>query len=120
MATEAATRVPGVFHLPPNTAFGVTGMANSSSPGTVEVFVDDVSKAKFTVQGVQDGNVQNVVLNSGNGKVSVTVTAGGKPAKLLSGHYDLAAKLNFFLVGSEWGTDNDYNDAVVILNWPLG
>ncbi|MFO1676329.1 fucose-binding lectin II, partial [Pseudomonas aeruginosa] len=24
------------------------------------------------------------------------------------------------LVGSEDGTDNDYNDAVVVINWPLG
>ena len=32
----------------------------------------------------------------------------------------LANELNFALVGSEDSTDNDYNDAVVVINWPLG
>ncbi|MGU5164028.1 fucose-binding lectin LecB, partial [Pseudomonas aeruginosa] len=44
----------------------------------------------------------------------------GRPSDLVSAQVILTNELNFALVGSEDGTDNDYNDAVVVINWPLG
>ncbi|SOE70048.1 Fucose-binding lectin II (PA-IIL) [Burkholderia sp. OK233] len=112
----------GIFNLPPNTAFGVTVLVNSAAVQTVSVFVDDASKpsATFTGSGTNDRNLQTQVLNSGKGRVRVTVEANGKQSKLGSRQVDIFQKAYFGLVASEDGTDNDYNDGLAILNWPLG
>ena len=44
------------------------------------------------------------------GKVRVVVTANGKPSKIGSRQVDIFKKTYFGLVGSEDGTDGDYND----------
>ncbi|RDK01650.1 hypothetical protein DLM46_16455 [Paraburkholderia lacunae] len=112
----------GIFNLPPNTAFGVTVLVNSAAVQTVSVFVDDASKpsATFTGSGTNDRNLQTQILNSGKGHVRVIVEANGKQSKLGSRQVDIFQKAYFGLVASEDGTDNDYNDGLVILNWPLG
>ncbi|MDH6146405.1 MULTISPECIES: fucose-binding lectin II [Paraburkholderia] len=112
----------GIFNLPPNTAFGVTVLVNSAAVQTVSVFVDDASKpsATFTGSGTSDRNLQTQILNSGKGRVHVIVEANGKQSKLGSRQVDIFQKAYFGLVASEDGTDNDYNDGLVILNWPLG
>ncbi|MFM0527402.1 fucose-binding lectin II [Paraburkholderia strydomiana] len=112
----------GVFNLPPNTSFGVTALVNSSAQQTIAVYVDDNQNpaATFQANGTQDKNLQTQVLNSGKGKVKVVVSANGKPSKLGSRQVDIFKKTFFGLVGSEDGTDNDYNDSLVVLNWPLG
>jgi hypothetical protein len=48
------------------------------------------------------------------------VEANGKQSKLGSRQVDIFQKAYFGLVASEDGTDNDYNDCLAILNWPLG
>ncbi|MGW6819834.1 amidohydrolase [Streptomyces sp. NPDC055005] len=112
----------GVFNLPPNIAFGVTALVNSSAQQTIEVFVDDNPKPAATFQGAgtQDANLNTQIVNSGKGKVRVVVTANGKPSKIGSRQVDIFKKTYFGLVGSEDGTDGDYNDGIAILNWPLG
>jgi hypothetical protein len=112
----------GVFNLPPNISFGVTALVNSASQQTIEVFVDDNPKpvATFQGSGTQDENLSTKIVNSGKGKVRVVVTANGKPSKIGSRQVDIFKKTYFGLVGTEDGTDNDYNDGIVVLNWPLG
>ncbi|KUY78038.1 fucose-binding lectin II [Burkholderia cepacia] len=112
----------GVFNLPPNIAFGVTALVNSSAQQTIEVFVDDNPKPAATFQGAgtQDANLNTQIVNSGKGKVRVVVTANGKPSKIGSRQVDIFKKTYFGLVGSEDGGDGDYNDGIAILNWPLG
>jgi len=112
----------GVFNLPANIAFGVTALVNSAAEQTITVYLDDnqTPAATFQGNGTQDKNLQTQVLNSGKGKVKVVVSANGKPSKLGSRQVDLFKKTYFGLVGSEDGTDNDYNDSLVVLNWPLG
>lgn len=112
----------GVFNLPANIAFGVTALVNSAAEQTIAVYVDDnpTPAATFQGNGTQDKNLQTQVLNSGKGKVKVVVSANGKPSKLGSRQVDIFKKTYFGLVGSEDGTDNDYNDSLVVLNWPLG
>ncbi|MFM0552154.1 fucose-binding lectin II [Paraburkholderia sediminicola] len=112
----------GIFNLPPNTAFGVTVLVNSAAVQTVSVYVDDASKpsATFTGSGTKDRNLQTQILNSGKGSVRVIVEANGKQSKLGSRQVDIFQKAYFGLVASEDGTDDDYNDGLVILNWPLG
>lgn len=52
--------------------------------------------------------------------MQIQVSVNGKPSDLVSNQTVLANKLNFAMVGSEDGTDNDYNDGIAVLNWPLG
>nr|WKF59282.1 hypothetical protein HUO10_003791 [Paraburkholderia busanensis] len=112
----------GWFNLPPNIRFGVTVLVNSAAEQTVKVFVDDPANpsATFKGAGVDDKNLQTQIINSGKGKVHVVVEANGKQSKLGSRQVDIFKKTYFGLVGSEDGGDDDYNDALVILNWPLG
>jgi hypothetical protein len=112
----------GIFNLPPNIAFGVTSLVNSAAQQTINVYVDDNPSpaATFEGNGTQDKNLQTQVLKSGKGKVRVVVSANGKNSKIGSRQVDIFKKTYFGLVGSEDGTDDDYNDSLVVLNWPLG
>ncbi|MCO1463186.1 fucose-binding lectin II [Burkholderia multivorans] len=121
-ATAGGGERDGVFNLPPNIAFGVTALVNSSAQQTIEVFVDDDPKPAATFQGAgtHNTNLNTQIVNSGNGKVRVVVTVNGKPSKIGSRQVDIFKKAYFGLVASEDGTDGDYNDGIAILNWPLG
>ncbi|MFW5218512.1 fucose-binding lectin LecB [Pseudomonas aeruginosa] len=111
----------GVFTLPANTRFGVTAFANSSGTQTVNVLVNNETAATFSGQSTNNAVIGTQVLNSGSsGKVQVQVSVNGRPSDLVSAQVILTNELNFALVDSEDGTDNDYNDAVVVINWPLG
>jgi hypothetical protein len=113
----------GTFKLPPNTRFGVTGLVNSATPQEIAVFIGDNPKP-YTLTGkpgTQDGQMGTVILESDStGVVRLTVTANGKQSKVMSRQVDLNQTIYFGLLGSEDGNDNDYNDCLAILNWPLG
>ncbi|WP_175956810.1 fucose-binding lectin II [Burkholderia sp. BCC0405] len=112
----------GTFNLPPNIKFGVTALTNAANDQTIDIYVDDNPKpvATFKGAGMQDQNLGTKVLDSGKGRVRVIVMANGKPSRLGSRQVDLFKKTYFGIVGSEDGTDDDYNDGIVFLNWPLG
>lgn len=56
-----------------------------------------------------------------SGKVRVEILSNGKPVKSTKFAYQIFDKEPGIAVfAAEDGTDNDYNDAIVILNWPLG
>ncbi len=52
---------------------------------------------------------------SGTGKVCIEIEGNGKPYKLR--YFDKI--LGTAIIGAENGTNNNYNDSVVFLNWPL-
>ncbi|WP_105132045.1 fucose-binding lectin II [Burkholderia sp. BE12] len=112
----------GLFNLPANIKFGVTALTNASNDQTIDIYVDDNPKpaATFKGAGVQDQNLGTKVLDSGKGRVRVIVTVNGKPSRLGSRQVDIFKKSFFGIVGSEDGADDDYNDGIVFLNWPLG
>ncbi|MDN7586111.1 fucose-binding lectin II [Burkholderia seminalis] len=112
----------GTFNLPPNIKFGVTALTNAANDQTIDIYIDDNPKpaATFKGAGVQDQNLGTKVLDSGKGRVRVIVMANGKPSRLGSRQIDLFKKSFFGIVGSEDGADDDYNDGIVFLNWPLG
>ncbi|MBN3776072.1 photopexin A [Burkholderia lata] len=112
----------GTFNLPPNIKFGVTALTNAANDQTIDIYIDDNPKpaATFKGAGVQDQNHGTKVLDSGKGRVRVIVMANGKPSRLGSRQVDLFKKSYFGIVGSEDGADDDYNDGIVFLNWPLG
>jgi hypothetical protein len=110
----------GVFTLPANTNFGATAFTNAAYTQNVTVSVDGRVVATFSGSGTADKNLGTQVLNSGSGNVQVSVNVNGRNSDLVSAQVVLTNKLNFALLGSEDSTDADYNDAIVILNWPLG
>ena len=112
----------GTFNLPPNIKFGVTALTNAANDQTIDIYIDDDPKpaATFKGAGVQDQNLGTKVLDSGKGRVRVIVMANGKPSRLGSRQVDIFKKSYFGIVGSEDGADDDYNDGIVFLNWPLG
>jgi mannose-binding lectin len=113
----------GIFTLPPNISFGLTVLANSASEQTISVFVDGQPKRTFRAKGVQDGDgsVPTQVYNSGStGRVQVKVSVNGKDSKMAYKNVVVNGVVHFGIVVSEDGTDNDYNDCIAILNWPLG
>ena len=114
--------IQGVFTLPANTNFGVTVLINTSLVQTVTVFVGGVQRGTFVGVGTGDINLGTKIFNSGagGGPVKITVTANGRAADLVSAQLVLTNKLNVAIVGSEDSTDADYNDAIALLNWPLG
>ncbi|WP_175884114.1 fucose-binding lectin II [Burkholderia sp. BCC0044] len=112
----------GTFNLPPNIKFGVTALTNAANDQTIDIYIDDDPKpaATFKGAGVQDQNLGTKVLDSGKGRVRVIVMANGRPSRLGSRQVDIFKKSYFGIVGSEDGADDDYNDGIVFLNWPLG
>ncbi|MNH42505.1 Fucose-binding lectin II (PA-IIL) [compost metagenome] len=53
--------------------------------------------------------------------MKVEILSNGKPVKSTKFAYQIFDKEPGVAVfAAEDGTDNDYNDAIVILNWPLG
>ncbi|WP_053077569.1 fucose-binding lectin II [Burkholderia cepacia] len=112
----------GTFNLPANIKFGVTALANAANEQTIDIYIDDNPKpaATFKGAGSHDENLGTKVLDSGKGHVRVIVTVNGKPSRLGSRQVDIFKKSYFGIVGSEDGTDDDYNDGIVFLNWPLG
>ncbi|WGY70489.1 fucose-binding lectin II [Burkholderia cepacia] len=111
----------GTFNLPANIKFGVTALANAANEQTIDIYIDDNPKpaATFKGAGSHDENLGTKVLDSGKGRVRVVVTVNGKPSRLGSRQVDIFKKSYFGIVGSEDGTDDDYNDGIVFLNWPL-
>jgi mannose-binding lectin len=110
----------GLFTLPANVNFGVSAFANSSTYQTIDVLVDNEVRTTFTGNGTDNKLLGSKVINSGKGSVQVKISANGKASDLVSNQTILTNKLNFALVGSEDGTDGDYNDGIAVLNWPLG
>lgn len=110
----------GIFTLPANTRFGVTGFSNSAGTQTIQVLVDNEIRATFNGQSTDNKVIGSQVLDSGRGNVQIRVSVNGRQSDLVSIQTTLANKLNFALVGSEDGTDNDYNDGIAVLNWPIG
>lgn len=108
------------IYPPPNTRFGVTGFANSGGTQTIQVLVDNEVRATFTGQSTGNNVIGSQVLDSGRGNVQIRVSVNGRQSDLVSVQTILTNKLNFALVGSEDGTDGDYNDGIAVLNWPIG
>lgn len=110
----------GTFTLPANIRFGITALVNSAGKQIVTVLVDGKTAAQFEGQSTSNEVIGSQVLNSGSGDVQITVSVNGQQSSLTSAQLILANRLNVVALGSEDSTDNDYNDTVAILNWPLG
>lgn len=116
------------YKLPPNTRFGVTALINTGKTHTIHVHVD--SKVQDQVLsgssrnangGITPNFTTGGIYNSGSGEVMIEVLVNGGPVKSSKFAYGIFEKEPGLAVfATEDGADNDFNDSIVILNWPLG
>jgi hypothetical protein len=108
------------FSIPPNIRFGMTTHVNSSALQLVTVYVDDQKQGEFGGSGTEHRLLSDLLLNSGQGKIKVTVSANGKLSDLTLSRSVLGDKLNAITIGAEDSSDADYNDVLIDIKYPLG
>lgn len=114
------------YDLLPGKNFGVTTLINTGNSITVNIYAEDTPDSLiYTVDGTGVSNkTYSGICKSGNtGKIRVEILANGKPVKQTKYAYHIFDKEYYpqlAVLAAEDGSDNDFNDAIVILNWPLG
>ncbi|MCA6221231.1 fucose-binding lectin II [Photorhabdus antumapuensis] len=106
------------FQLPKNILFGLTAYNNTSIQQTVKVYIDDLLVDTLTGKGTINPMAIKTY-TSGTGKVCIAIEGDGKPSKLRYFDNTLDGKPGTAIIGAENGTNNNYNDCVVMLNWPM-
>lgn len=112
------------FQLPPGQQFGVTTLINTGASTAVNIYAqNNPDTLLYTVEGTGYPNktYSGICSTGSNGKVRVEILSNGKPVKTTKfAHHIFDKEPGIAVFAAEDGTDNDYNDAIVILNWPLG
>ncbi|KVK84279.1 hypothetical protein WS90_11800 [Burkholderia cepacia] len=118
------------FTLPPNTKFRAVLFANSADQQHIKLFIDDSpTPALYHKLATRDGS-REATLDSGKGKIRVEVSVnGGEPSATDARLAPITGKskdgkeftVNFGIAVSEDRKGNtDYNDGIVVLQWPIG
>jgi hypothetical protein len=116
-------RPPGTEYnitLPANTLIGATAFANAGNNQDIVVSIEGAVVARFSGSGTSNKLLGATVFNSGTGRANVRIDSAGRPSQVIGNQTILANKLNFALIGSEDAGDADFNDGILVLNWPLG
>ncbi|WP_445373914.1 fucose-binding lectin II [Photorhabdus tasmaniensis] len=107
------------FQLPHSIRFGLTAYVNTAAhQQTINVYIDGLLIDTLASKGTS--HIINVkTYTSGTGKVCIEITGDGKPCKLRYADNTLDEKPGTAIIGASNGTNNNYDDSVVVLNWPL-
>lgn len=106
--------------FPPNTDIGYTAYANTGGTPTLKISVGGLVVFTATKGGVKNTPMGLGVLNTGSsGKVTVEVTEPGTTVKPLAVGVTKVGSHQIIAVGAEDWTDEDFNDVVVLFNFPL-
>ncbi|RQZ68353.1 fucose-binding lectin II [Burkholderia sp. Bp9004] len=125
---QTSSNRAGDFSIPPNTDFRAIFFANAVEQRHTKLFIGDSNEpAAYHKLTTRDGP-REAKLNSGNGKLRFEVTVNGKPSATDARLAPINGKkadglpftVNFGIVVSEDGHDCDYNDGIVVLQWPIG
>ncbi|HEY9132113.1 MAG TPA: fucose-binding lectin II [Dyella sp.] len=110
------------FKLPANTDFALNALINSAATQTIKVYIDGEDKPSHTLtgSGLKNVNPGQIVAHTKTGQVCVEVSVNGKMSKWRFADNPLDNKPGFIVLGTEDGSDNDYNDTIVFINWGLG
>ncbi|AOJ27520.1 MULTISPECIES: fucose-binding lectin II [Burkholderia] len=126
--SQTSSNRAGEFSIPPNTDFRAIFFANAAEQQHIKLFIGDSTEpAAYHKLTTRDGP-REVKLNSGNGKLRFEVSVNGKPSATDARLAPVNGKksdgspytVNFGIVVSEDGHDSDYNDGIVVLQWPIG
>ncbi|MBS9425134.1 photopexin B [Photorhabdus caribbeanensis] len=107
------------FQLPQSIRFGLTAYVNSDvHQQTINVYIDDRLVDTLTGKGIS--HITDVkTYTSGTGEVCIEIIGDGKPSKLRYAYNTLEAKPGTAIIGANNGSNDNYDDSVVVLNWPL-
>jgi mannose-binding lectin len=114
------------YNFPPKKEFGVTTLINTSAHITVNIYAEDAPDTLiYTVDGTgaRNNTYSGICTTGNNGKIRVEILAAGKPVKQTKYAFhifDDGYTPQLAVLAAEDGGDADFNDAIVILNWPLG
>ncbi|MDR8047996.1 LecA/PA-IL family lectin [Burkholderia cenocepacia] len=115
------------FPLPPQTHFRATVLANTTIPQRVEILVGGNTEPAAVFTGTAQEAPRSQILNSGDGNVRVDVFADGKKAEtdarlapiegtsVAGTHHTV----HFGLIAAGGSGSADFNDTVVLLQWPV-
>nr|WP_253196580.1 fucose-binding lectin II [Burkholderia cenocepacia] len=126
--SQTSSNRAGEFSIPPNTDFRAIFFANAAEQQHIKLFIGDSQEpAAYHKLTTRDGP-REATLNSGNGKIRFEVSVNGKPSATDARLAPINGKksdgspftVNFGIVVSEDGHDSDYNDGIVVLQWPIG
>nr|WP_230960371.1 fucose-binding lectin II [Burkholderia territorii] len=126
--SQTSSNRAGEFSIPPNTDFRAIFFANAAEQQHIKLFIGDSKEpAAYHKLTTRDGP-REATLNSGNGKLRFEVTVNGKASATDARLAPITGKksdgspytVNFGIVVSEDGHDSDYNDGIVVLQWPIG
>ncbi|RQR32922.1 AidA/PixA family protein [Burkholderia sp. Bp9142] len=111
----------GNFNLPPNTGFKAIFYANAAFKQDLKLFIDDATEPAASFLGNSDDGVRLFILNSSGGKIRIEASANGKKSAVDARLAPLSAGDRAWLgwLGAEDGVDADFNDGIVILQWPI-
>lgn len=111
----------GNFNLPPNTGFKATFYANAADRQDLKLFIDDAPEPAASFVGNSNDGVRQFTLNSKGGKIRIDASANGRKSATDARLAPLSAGDQAWLgwLGAEDGADGDYNDGIVILQWPI-
>ncbi|MCC8421136.1 fucose-binding lectin II [Photorhabdus thracensis] len=103
------------FQLPQSIRFGLTAYDNTSTyQQTVKVYIDGL-----LIDTLTGKETTTKSYTSGTGKICIEIEGNGKPCKLRYSYNTLEGKPGAVIIGAENSTNNNYNDSIVILHWPL-
>ncbi|MBY4833204.1 fucose-binding lectin II [Burkholderia dolosa] len=126
--SQTASNHAGEFSIPPNTDFRAIFFANAHEQQHIKLFIGDSNEpAAYYKLTARDGPREST-LNSGDGRIRFEVTVNGKTSATDARLAPIIGKkpdgspftVNFGIAVSEDGNDNDYNDGIVVLQWPIG
>jgi len=111
----------GNFNLPPNTDFKAIFYANAADRQDLKLFIDDAPEPAASFAGNGNDGVRQFTLNSKGGKIRIDASANGRKSATDARLAPLSAGDQVWLgwLGAEDGADRDYNDGIVILQWPI-
>ncbi|NHB96140.1 fucose-binding lectin II [Photorhabdus stackebrandtii] len=103
------------FQLPQSIRFGLTAYNNTGThQQTIKVYIDGLPIDTLTGKGTTTKSY-----TSGTGNICIEIEGNGKPCKLRYSYNTLEGKPGAIIIGAENGTNNNYNNSIVILHWPL-
>ncbi|KAA1175378.1 fucose-binding lectin II [Photorhabdus heterorhabditis] len=107
------------LQLPPSIRFSLTAYSNTDiHQQTIKVYIDDRLVDTLASKGI-DNLIGTKIYKSGTGKVCFEITGNRKPSKLRYFDNTLDGKPGTAIIGVENGINDNYNDTVLMLNWPL-
>ncbi|ALV58578.1 MULTISPECIES: fucose-binding lectin II [Burkholderia] len=117
------------FTLPPNTKFRAVLWANAAEQQHIKIFIgDSETPALYHKLTTRDGSREATLDSGSDGKVRVEVSVNGEPSATDARLAPIKGKskdgkdfeVNFGITVSEDRHDSDYNDGIVVLQWPIG